>query len=109
MKWFVHLIGYSLLSVVIPIQTSFCSSVRLQIPEVVLGKLLDIGWVTLGHTTPLPIHHKIIATLQGRHILQNELFIAINIFGSPHHISSYGHGRSKMPKMMLSIYGIHGR
>ena len=27
-------------------------------PEVILGELLDIGWVTLGHTIFLPIHYK---------------------------------------------------
>ena len=54
-----HLIGHSLLSV-IPIHTSSCTFVRLKMPEVVLQQLLDTGWVTISHTTLLPIHHKII-------------------------------------------------
>ena len=60
-----HLIGYVLLSMVIPIQTSFCRFVKLKVPGVVLGQLLDIDWVTVGHTTLLPNHHKIITRSSG--------------------------------------------
>ena len=49
-----YLIGYPLLSVIIPIQTSFCRFVRPKVPKVVLGQLLDIGWVTVEHTALLP-------------------------------------------------------
>ena len=47
-----HLIG-TLLSVIIPIQTSSSRFVRLEVREVVFGPLLDIGLVTVGHTTLL--------------------------------------------------------
>ena len=49
-----------MLSVVIPIQTSSCRLVWLKVGEVVFGLLLDFGWVTVGHTTFLPNHYKII-------------------------------------------------
>ena len=49
-----HLIGCSLLSVVLPIQTSYCGFVKIDVPKVVSGQLLDIGWVTVGHITLLP-------------------------------------------------------
>ena len=42
-----HLSRYSLLSV---LQTSSCRFMRLKVPKVVLiGQLLDIGLVTVGH------------------------------------------------------------
>ena len=49
-----HLIGYSLLSVVIPIKTFPCGFVRLKVQEVILDKHT---LVTLGHTNFLPNHH----------------------------------------------------
>ena len=40
------------------IQTSSSRFVRLKMPEVVLQQLLNIGWITLGNTTLIPIHRK---------------------------------------------------
>ena len=79
----------------------FCRFVMLKMPEVALGQLLYTGWVTLGHTTLLPIHHKITThTSEEAHG-----FLAIKKIGSPDHIPSYGHDRSKI---MQSIYGTYG-
>ena len=64
-----YLIGYSLLRLVISIQTSFHSFARLKRPEVVLGQLLDIGWVTFRHTT-------LLAKLEVRHITQSGWILA---------------------------------
>ena len=73
--------------------------------EVVLGQLLDIGWVTVDHTTLLSNYYN---------LQKNPLFrVGISYLvdglaqeiGALDHISFCGHVRSKMPKMMQSIYG----
>ena len=51
-------------------------------PEVVLERLLDIGWVTIGYTTLLPNHLIIIIRTFGRHILTQGIIFSPKI-GSP--------------------------
>ena len=48
-------------------------------PEVVLERLLDIGWVTIGYTTLLPNHLIIIIRTFGRHILTQGIIFSPKI------------------------------
>ena len=71
-------------------------------PEVVFEHLLDIGLVTLGHTTLLPIHHKIITYSSGEaHPTQWMVFNhKKKKFESPDHISFYRNTRLQMSEMI---------
>ena len=51
--------------------------------EVVLGRLLNIRWVTLGHTTLIAIHHKFNPLFRVGTSYLVDGFLAKKLIGSP--------------------------